>query len=92
MVFASALQIWHFRLMFQSLSSILYSLPPGSRFISPAQTLYLLYILTLPILFPSDRVQRRLSFFSFPRGWKGDELAVLWSRLAVELFCLVFYI
>ncbi|CAG8084837.1 unnamed protein product, partial [Penicillium nalgiovense] len=48
--------------------SILYSLPPGFRFISPAQTLYLLYILTLPILFPPDRVLRRLSFFSFPRG------------------------
>jgi hypothetical protein len=70
--------------------SILYSLPPGFRFISPAQTLYLLYILTLPILFPSDRVLRRLSFFSFPRAWKGDELAVLWSRLAVE-FCFAWY-
>lgn len=70
--------------------SILYSLPPGFRFISPAQTLYLLYFLTLPILFPSDRVLRRLSFFSFLRAWKGDELAVLWSRLAVA-FCFAWY-
>lgn len=84
MVFASALQIWHSRLIFQSLSlSIL------ARVSLYTQALYL-YILSTLLIFQIVCCEGQFHFSSFPLVCgEGDELAVLWSGEVEFALCVI---